>query len=62
VTGPYGTAQTGPQLATALGYALSTGSPAVNTGLSISSNGGLDYNGRTLYNGAADIGALEYAA
>jgi hypothetical protein len=42
-------------------YALSAGLPAVN-GLSISSSGGLDYNDRTLYNGAADIGALEYAA
>jgi hypothetical protein len=61
VSGPYGTPTSGPQLATALGYALSAGSPAVNTGLTVGDNGGADYNGRALYNGAPDIGALEYA-
>ncbi|GIF23462.1 hypothetical protein BJ973_004073 [Actinoplanes tereljensis] len=62
VTGPYGTAASGPQLKTALAYALTAGSPAINTGLAISGNGGVDYTGGALYNGAADIGALEYGA
>jgi hypothetical protein len=44
---------------TALGYALSAGSPAINTGTTISDNGGVDYAGRTLYNDAPDIGAPE---
>jgi hypothetical protein len=60
VSGPYGTPTSGPQLNTALGYALSSGSPAINTGTSISGNGGVDYAGAALYNGAADIGALEF--
>ena len=62
VSGPYGTAASGPQLSTALAYAVSAGSPAINTGLTIAGNGGVDYAGATLYNGAADIGALEYGA
>ena len=62
VSGPYGTAASGPQLKTALAYAVSAGSPAINTGITISGNGGVDYAGATLYNGAADIGALEYGA
>jgi hypothetical protein len=62
VTGPYGTSTSGPQLNTALAYALQSGSPAINTGVSISGNGGVDYAGRTLYNGAPDIGALEFGA
>lgn len=62
VSGPYGTATSGPQLNTGLAYALQTGSPAINTGATISGNGGVDYAGHTLYNGTADIGALEYGA
>ncbi|WP_211268689.1 right-handed parallel beta-helix repeat-containing protein [Actinoplanes subtropicus] len=60
VSGPYGTPTSGPQLATARAYALTPGSAAINTGLTISANGGLDYAGAPLYNGAPDIGALEY--
>jgi hypothetical protein len=60
VSGPYGTPTSGPQLNTALAYAVSAGSPAINVGLTISGNGGVDYAGTALYNGAADIGALEY--
>ena len=60
VSGPYGTPASGPQLKTALAYAVTAGSPAINTGITISGNGGVDYAGATLYNGAADIGALEY--
>jgi parallel beta-helix repeat protein len=62
VSGPYGTATSGPQLKTGLAYALTSGSPAINTGTTISGNGGVDFNGATLYNGAADIGALEFGA
>jgi Right handed beta helix region len=62
VSGPYGTAASGPQLKTALAYSLTAGSAAIDTGLTISGNGGVDYNGATLYNGAPDIGALEYGA
>jgi hypothetical protein len=62
VSGPYGTPASGPQLKTGLAYALSAGSPAINTGVTISGNGGIDYNGATLYKGAPDIGALEYGA
>jgi hypothetical protein len=62
VSGPYGTPTSGPQLKTALAYALAPGSPAINTGLTISGNGGVDYTGAILYNGVPDIGALEYAA
>jgi hypothetical protein len=62
VSGPYGTPTSGPQLNTALAYAVQAGSPAVDTGLTVSGNGGVDYAGRTLYNGAPDIGALEYGA
>src|SRR5690349_5896710 len=62
VPGPYGTPASGPQLKTALAYAVSAGSPAINTGVTISGNGGRDYAGAALYNGAPDIGALEYGA
>jgi len=62
VSGPYGTPESGPQLRTGLAYAVAAGSPAINTGVSISGNGGVDYAGATLYNGAPDIGALEYGA
>lgn len=62
VSGPYGTATTGPQIATGFAYALTAGSPAINTGATISGDGGIDYASHTLYNGAPDIGALEYGA
>jgi hypothetical protein len=62
VSGPYGTPTSGPQLRTALAYALTAGSPAIDTGLTIGGNGGVDYAGAPLYNGAPDIGALEYGA
>jgi len=62
VSGPYGTPSSGPQLNTALAYAVSAGSPAINTGVTVSGNGGVDYAGATLYQGAPDIGALEYGA
>ena len=62
VSGPYGTPTSGPQLNTALGYALTAGSPAIDTGLTIGGNGGVDYAGGVLYHGAADIGALELGA
>ena len=62
VSGPYGTPASGPQLTTGLAYAVTAGSPAINTGATISGNGGVDYAGATLYHGAPDIGALEYGA
>lgn len=42
------------------GLQILTGSPAKNAGVSIAGNGGLDYWGNTLYNGAPDIGAHEF--
>ena len=62
VSGPYGTPASGPQLTTGLAYAVTAGSPAIDTGATISGNGGVDYAGATLYHGAPDIGALEYGA
>jgi hypothetical protein len=41
------------------GYQLAAGSPAINAGLSIANNGGMDFWGDTLYVGAADIGAYK---
>ncbi|HEU5078970.1 MAG TPA: right-handed parallel beta-helix repeat-containing protein [Opitutaceae bacterium] len=42
------------------GYKLQSGSPCINYGASISSNGGKDYWGDGLYNGSADVGADEF--
>ncbi|MDQ6423638.1 DUF4082 domain-containing protein [Paenibacillus sp. LHD-117] len=42
------------------GYQLQAGSPAINAGKWIFNNGGKDYWGNPLYNGAPDIGAHEY--
>ncbi|TWU27592.1 hypothetical protein Pla144_23690 [Bythopirellula polymerisocia] len=42
------------------GYMLSADSPYLNNGVSISSNGGLDFWGNALPNGDTDIGASEY--
>jgi hypothetical protein len=60
VSGPYGTPGSGPQLNTGLAYGLTSGSPAINSGVTVSNNGGADYTGTPLYNGAPDIGALEF--
>ncbi|WP_188189989.1 carboxypeptidase regulatory-like domain-containing protein [Nonomuraea sp. SYSU D8015] len=59
--GPHGTPETGPQLATAHGLRVTSGSQAIDTGAEITGNGGRDYAGATLYNGGPDIGAFEYA-
>ncbi|MFI7700294.1 carboxypeptidase regulatory-like domain-containing protein [Nonomuraea sp. NPDC049480] len=59
--GPYGTPETGPQLATAHGLRVTSGSQAIDTGAEITGNGGRDYAGAALYNGGPDIGAFEYA-
>lgn len=45
---------------TTTGYQLQAGSPAINAGKYIENNGGKDYWGNELYNGAPDIGAHEY--
>lgn len=42
------------------GYKLMAASPCINAGLPIENNGGMDYWGVKLYDGAADIGACEY--
>ena len=60
VTGPYGTALTGPQLRVAGGYAPAAGSPLIDHGMRIASNGGQDFAGTHLYQGKPDIGAFEY--
>ncbi len=61
VSGPYGTAATGPQLATAHGFRLRAASPAIDAGVVIAGNGGRDFAGAPLYNGPPDLGAFEYA-
>jgi parallel beta-helix repeat protein len=60
ITGPYGTADTGPALDAALPLRVAAGSPAVDAGISVSGNGGADYTGAPVYSGAPDIGAFEY--
>ncbi|UJF34843.1 S-layer homology domain-containing protein [Paenibacillus hexagrammi] len=60
VAGPSGTAETGPMLDSALGFRSQSGSGVINAGLVMSDNGGKDYAGSILYNGAPDIGAFEY--
>ena len=42
------------------GYQLQSDSPCINTGLSITGNGGKDFWGNPLYSGNPDIGAHEY--
>lgn len=59
-TGGTGTALTGPALYSLGGYRLQSTSPVINTGTSISSNGGTDFWGNPLYNGLPDMGAYEY--
>lgn len=59
VSGPYGTAASGPQLRTALGFAPRPGSPLIDSGTATPGNGGRDYRGARLYKGLPDIGAVE---
>jgi hypothetical protein len=61
VSGPYGTAATGPQLATAHAFTLRAASPAIDAGVVIAGNGGRDFAGAALHNGPPDLGAFEYA-
>jgi Right handed beta helix region len=49
----------GPAFGSLTGYQLQAGSPAINAGASISSNGGLDFWGDALYAGSPDVGAYE---
>jgi hypothetical protein len=44
------------------GYKLQSGSPAINSGLSITNNGGRDFWGNVLYSGSPDRGAHEFYA
>lgn len=60
ITGPSGTAATGPQLQSAFALRVQPTSPAVDAGVAIVDNGGHDYAGTPLYRGAADIGAFEH--
>ena len=45
VDGPYGTATTGPQLATAYAFRPRAASPAIDGGMAVAGNGGRDYAG-----------------
>ncbi|SEF79779.1 hypothetical protein SAMN05444920_101691 [Nonomuraea solani] len=58
--GPNGTPETGPALEAAYGPRITSGSYAIDAGTEITGNGGRDYAGTPLYNGAPDIGAFEY--
>jgi hypothetical protein len=60
-SGGSGTAS-GWALSTLGGYKLQSTSPCINAGVSIAGNGGIDFWGGSLYNGAADIGANEYGS
>jgi hypothetical protein len=60
VTGPYGTERTGPRLDRALPLRVAGTSPAVDAGLAVPDNGGVDYAGNPVYHGLPDIGAFEY--
>ena len=42
------------------GYRLKAGSPCIDKGRIVSGNGGRDYFGNKIYNGAPDVGAHEY--
>ncbi|MET0909932.1 MAG: carboxypeptidase regulatory-like domain-containing protein, partial [Ilumatobacteraceae bacterium] len=61
VTGPFGTATTGPQLQLANGFATAAGTKAVNTGATITGAPAVDYAGAELPVGPTDIGAFEYS-
>jgi hypothetical protein len=60
VTGPYGTARSGPRLDRALALRPTAGSPAIDAGIPVDPSGGRDYAGVPLYHGPPDIGAFEY--
>ena len=49
----------GPALSGLAGFQVRTTSAAVNNGVSISNNGGVDFWGNALYNGTPDIGPYE---
>jgi Right handed beta helix region len=50
----------GPAFASLTGYALTPGSPAIDSGVAIDDNGGQDFAGTPLYVGAPDLGAFEH--
>jgi hypothetical protein len=62
ITGPSGTATTGPQLPSAYALKPAPGSPAINAGVVVADNGARDFAGVALYNGAPDLGAFETPA
>jgi hypothetical protein len=51
--------QTGPALSMLAGFQLMAGSPALDSGVAITNNGGVDFWGDPLYNGTPDIGPYE---
>ena len=52
----------GTGLSTVYGYMLQAGSPCIDSGMTVSGNGGLDYWGNPVpYNGITDRGANEYS-
>ena len=51
--------QTGPALARLTGFQVTAGSPAINNGVVIANNGGVDFWNDPLYTGAPDIGPYE---
>ena len=51
--------KSGPALAALQGFQLKAGSPALNHGAVLANNGGRDFWGDALYNGAPDIGPFE---
>jgi hypothetical protein len=57
-THPNGTAA-GPALSGLAGFQVRSTSPAINNGVTISGNGGVDFWGDPLYHGAPDIGPYE---
>ena len=59
LTGPFGTEHTGPRLDRALALRVSPGSPAIDAGIPIADNGGVDFAGQPVYVGPPDIGAFE---
>jgi len=62
VTGPFGSARTGPRLDLARGYAPGRGSALVARGVPVPDNGGRDFAGTPLGRGAPDVGAFQQAA
>ena len=49
----------GPALSGLAGFQVRAASPAVNAGVAITNNGGVDFWGNPLYNGTPDIGPFE---